>query len=216
MDQKKALQKHNLSDREKSFYHDLINHTHGLLLYLSHKKKSGFVNSNEIESIVQEIELIQNIIKSHFDDELKLESISLDQFLMEINFLMDIYLKSKSNVVLFNLIDEQYLNQNFMTHGKSYLVRFLSNHFKNIAESAKSNIEIKLSFDGEFLEMTSKNDILDKKDRINEGLGIGLKSMKAMSDLLGGTLSVSHDSTHWYCSLKIVFQSNLNVDRKAS
>jgi hypothetical protein len=50
---------------DRIFFHDLINHTHALLLFLGTKKANG-LSSDEVNNIVGELRLLQNNIQNQF------------------------------------------------------------------------------------------------------------------------------------------------------
>ncbi len=56
-----------ISQRDRLFFHDLINQTHGLNLFLNYKLalRSG-VSSEEVRLISKEIKVIQSLMKNHF------------------------------------------------------------------------------------------------------------------------------------------------------
>jgi len=69
--------------------HDLINLTHGLLLFLESKKTTG-ANPNECELIFREVLNLQALVRHHFNDrdERLINDCSIDLFPQQVNSLL--------------------------------------------------------------------------------------------------------------------------------
>ncbi len=53
--------------KNRMFFHDIINHTHGILLFLEQKKDySKQIDEKEISLLLHEVKLMQTLISEHF------------------------------------------------------------------------------------------------------------------------------------------------------
>ncbi len=60
------VEEFNNNKSDRMFFHDIINHTHALLLFLRTKKSNQTMDSEEIQSLVGEIKLLQETIQNHY------------------------------------------------------------------------------------------------------------------------------------------------------
>lgn len=143
---KKDFLKHSdYETRDKIFAHDLINCTHGLNLYLSHKIfKEEDLSTTELNSIKSEIANMQLLIKDHFKmDHKNIKSIggwsTLSEIEKRIGHLAETYnLYGPSVVIKFSA---KFRSTEWEIHTPTF-ERIMNNLFKNIYEAQSENIDI--------------------------------------------------------------------------
>jgi hypothetical protein len=126
--------------KNQTFLHDLVNHTHGLLLFLNQKKRIGKMDLSDIEELINELKLMQNFIR------VEGEFVHRDISDLDINVGIEEILKiSKSLISLYfpesivdfktNIDHLKYdPSQNLKLNSVLYY-RVLSNVIKNISEA---------------------------------------------------------------------------------
>jgi hypothetical protein len=141
--------------KNRLFFHDLINHSHGILLYLNlliDKRKIAEIT--DLEILKQELELFQQLIQDHFQMQHKniKEVDSKVSFLIfedAFNLLLKIYFDEnvkikteyRGDIALFES-EEKRINAKVPF---TILYRILNNLIKNMAEA--STLEISFLFD---------------------------------------------------------------------
>lgn len=220
---KKIIGNLEYSDKERFFFHDLINQTHGMLLFLSLKQEKG-ISSDESKSLMEELRVIQSLIQDHFGYKHK----NLDTNKAVISF-------DSAKVGLINLVDSflpaDKVNCHFLFEGeisdstpyetrKSCLVhypsfhRILNNIVKNLAEAQINEVEMLFNYSNEGLSITVKNkafrlkdskrDLADnlrqmilKNDDPQSGQGLGLESIGSLCESLGGAFNFQVEGEFW-------------------
>lgn len=204
--------------QDRLFFHDLINQTHGLLLFLDQKefekKEIGFDDLNLIKS---EIKTLQGLVRDHF--KMKHKNLSNTQSYTDINglkrvidFLINTYLAHENVKLSFNVLSGL---DNEFSISYPYFYRICNNLIKNISEATGKNkdSEIVIFFEvtklGLFIETQNslphllKNDIpeylekviLNEKSMASEGLGI--ESIDRLTKNCRGTFSFEIENNHW-------------------
>jgi hypothetical protein len=209
--------------KNQTFLHDLVNHTHGLLLYLNQKKRIGKMDLSDIEELINELKLMQNFIR------VEGEFVHRDISDLDINVGIEEILKiSKSLISLYfpesivdfktNIDHLKYdPSQNLKLNSVLYY-RVLSNVIKNISEATPTFVEIIFSYSGEgFLSIETKNDFKIKVDENSQlRLSTGLFSIKSLLENIGGSFECSGSSNLWMNSMTIPFSRVLSkADRAA-
>lgn len=195
--------------KERLFFHDVINQTHGILLYLNHKEMTGeTVGRDEIQLIEKEIKTLQSLIRDHFS------------------------YKHKNLVQTYDWVTFSYAKLAFMNLGQTYLndmnvttqfticpvkaeeeliyypsfYRIMNNLIKNIRESQCSKVEFDFVLNEKGLFIETKNQlkkspesielvILNEKDSKIQGLG--LDSIHHLAEELGGSFSFEIENSTW-------------------
>lgn len=196
--------------KSETFLHDLVNHTHGLLLFLNQKKRLGKMEEKDIDQLINELKLMQNIIRVESDfnhknfKEFEVAA-SIDEIIKISNSLISVYIL-KDDVQLKTNISE--LNFNLHNNFKLDSVLFyrvFSNILKNISEASPSTVEVFFSINEEsILLIETKNDInhkVDKGGRVRSP--VGLFSVKTLLENVGGTIQTNSTSSSWINKISI-------------
>ena len=56
----------NSNKNDKMFFHDFINHTHSLLLYLRSKRDDEYITRDEVQNLIHEVKLMQETLHQHY------------------------------------------------------------------------------------------------------------------------------------------------------
>lgn len=217
---------------DQLFFHDMINLTHGLLLFIDQKDISNStLNSSDLLLIKSEIKTLQSLLRDHFKMKHKnlLSSPSfIDIFELKnvVQSLIGTYLKEKpvNTSIIIDPGAEKVFSIQF-----SNFYRICNNLIKNISESDGSQIDIKFTVTLLGLNIESSNTlkqhldsnlpeylervILNEKNVQSEGLGI--ESIHQMTKDCGGTFNFEIQNNTW---MNKVFLPNLlsSEDKNAS
>ncbi len=164
-----------LSVCDRIFYHDLINHTHGLLLFINNKKdKNEGITPIELNGFINELIVMQKMIKEYFGEgdksgELKtFEAIRLGFENMLENYLpknqINLSLKYEGDLRKDAPFE---LKTRAVVHYPTFL-RIMHNIVKNIYEAESKEVEIILNYKHDGLHITTTNKILHLKDHYSE------------------------------------------------
>lgn len=196
--------------REKLFFHDIINHTHGLLLFLNLRhNQNRDIPVVEISMLEQEVRALQSLIKDHFHLKHKNLTGTYDWVPFHIaevalNGLIQTYLPGKQVKTFVHLagllaydksLEERECAQVYFP----VFYRVMNNLIKNMAEAKSSEVHFYFNYGDEFHIETrnifnSKEDlksiseklsqiILDEKPTEN---GLGLESIHHLTQECGG------------------------------
>lgn len=162
-------------ERDRFFYHDMINQTHGLLLFLKQEYAKGRgVTPDDQLRIIQEVETMQNLLSDHFkldhkniksENEFK----SFEQVKSSLFALMNHYLLSQqvsTHLVFKGLIDEERpISQRLecLVHFPIFY-RIMNNLIKNSYEHKVSEVEIIFDYQETGLFLTMKNPLQKQVD----------------------------------------------------
>lgn len=221
----------NLTDeRDRFFYHDMINQTHGLLLFLKQQREySKSITPEDQSLIIQEVETMQNLLSDHFklghkniksEDEFK----SFDQVKASIFALINHYFLSQevsTHLFFKGLIDESRpLSKRLecLVHFPVFY-RIMSNLIKNAYEHKVQEVDIVFDYQENGLTVTMRNPLHTQANKdtpleqtlshliLHDGghnsssekkkQGIGLESVAALSESLGGNFHCSIEEGHW-------------------
>lgn len=176
---------------ERLFFHDIINLTHGLLLFLSNKKsgKRG-IESHEIPALEKEIKTLQMMLKDHYQMKHKnldenSEYISLKDALPAVKGLMETYLGQKQIPYTLNIRNED----EPLLVSLTAFYRILNNLIKNMSEAGATHAQIDLIVEKKVLLIETKNTISKtiKSDQNARSLeGLGLESIRLLALESGG------------------------------
>lgn len=162
--------KEDLEFRDQCFFHDIINQTHGMLLFLTHKevKKEG-LSASELNLISKEIKTMQSLIKDHYQFSHKnlIETYSwvgIDVLESSLKSLFHNYLGS-ADVELVKSFKADFSEDSFVHFPTFY--RVVNNVIKNISEAHVESVFIKLELTKEGLTFETVNSIT-KNLHLNE------------------------------------------------
>ncbi len=200
--------------KEQLFFHDLINQTHGLILFLTHRKKSRQkISIEEIELLEHEIRTLQSIIKDHFNLKHKNLASSYDFVTFSaaetiLHNLINMYFP-KESVQTFIYLKGEISEVNSLNNRKKIEIyypsfyRIMNNLIKNMAEAKTSEVIFIFTYTNNELEIETRNKINSKSNIQNiadnlsriildevasqgKNLGLGLESIHFQAESCGG------------------------------
>ncbi len=208
--------------KDKYFFHDLINHTHSLNLFLSIKKDQG-LDASECEIVCNEVKVLQSLIKDHFalghknlDD--TYEYVSFDVAKQGLFNMVENYLpeeKVKCHFLFKGLLDDMnfFKYRSFCKVHYPSFYRIMNNLIKNISEQGSIDAEFIFDYQDMGLKIQVKNRILTLKDNRRELAGnlkkiilsgdnkqlagIGLESVQTLCEDLNGSFEFHIEGDFW-------------------
>lgn len=201
--------------RERLFFHDIVNLTHGLILFLNQKQNSKkSINGDEIQILEKEVRSLQSLIKDHFQYKHKNLSQTYDWVPFNVaeiavNSLIQTYLLDKSAQIF---IRKNFKEENLPVYFPIFY-RIMNNLIKNMAE-AKSNeihIDFKSTSEGFFIETRNQYSSAEDLKRISDNLsriildektkvikqGLGLESIHYLAIECGGKFDFEISNNYW-------------------
>ena len=161
--------------KDKYFYHDLINMTHGLNMYLGHKVSGGnSLDYNEVKTLRNEIKMIQSLIKDHYKYGHKNLFGTYDY--VSFNFAKDSIQKMVRSYLPENLVDSHFIYKGMISETADYEVaekclvhfpsfyRIINNLVKNMAEDQTNEAEFVFDYDENGLTVTAKSKVFKLGD----------------------------------------------------
>jgi len=148
--------------KEKLFVHDLINQTHGLLLFLNHKHLTGEgVQADEVQLIEKEIKTLQSLIRDHYNFKHKnlvqtYDWVPLSYAKLAFTNLANNFL-SEVNVSATFLIQGERIEEDLIYYPCFY--RIVNNLVKNISESRCDKVEFHFLLNEKGLFIETKNSL---------------------------------------------------------
>lgn len=192
------------SKQDRLFFHDIINHTHGLVLFLSQKKE---LNEEEINLIKHEIKNLQHLIQNHFQYEhknkLDNDKVTVNDFRMTLAVLVESFLPAKHFEVKIHFTPqfESYLNQDHELSSSS-IQRILGNVIKNIAENCTRKVGLYFDCDQDKLIIQSENLISDKIAQVSFH-SQGITSIEHLCNEMGGSYFYIQENGIWKNTITI-------------
>lgn len=213
-------------NKERLFFHDLINHTHGLNLYLNHKiAASKGLSVQEVKNVYDEIRLMQSLIKDHYGyghknlvntyDYVPFEFAKKGIYALIRTFLPENKVRCEFSFEDF-LSTENKDGHSCLIHYPSFH-RILTNLVKNISETRSTRVRFIFSYDEEglrlevknrFISLANERDALEKKlshiilegDHRERGLdesGFGIESVNSLCEKEGGRFQFGLEGEEW-------------------
>ncbi|MFG1498767.1 hypothetical protein ABMA70_01070 [Halobacteriovorax sp. XZX-3] len=183
------------SDNEAlHFLHDLLNHTHGLKLYL--ESRHGQMEQASLNLIYNEVQALENQISSQFKRLKDTDSYSVESLIDTCKRQFEIYqLKVDLKVSIFQ---SDLAPIEFSCDGQIF-ERLIKNISKNLYlwSSPKSMIECHISEVDEKIQLTFSNEINEHTDLEQQSNGIGLLSMKRLASENGITFQSYLENEKW-------------------
>jgi hypothetical protein len=189
--------------QERLFFHDLINHTHGLTLFLEQRISSGEQLSNpEMQLLYQEISLLQMMIIDYFKYEHQNIDNNAQATLEKLHPLIVGLMKKYLSQCDLKVENEFEWNSDYvLNHLASY--RIFTNLIKNIADACPQRVSIKFSLQYSLLICSLENDFNNiKKHQIK---GIGLQSIEELVRTIGGKIqwSIDQHTQRWHTEIRL-------------
>lgn len=225
--------------KNKMFFHDIINHTHGVLLFLSYKlSKESVVTKSDLELIQNEVKLMQVLIQNHFkydhkNLENKEEYLGFDQFEKSIHLLFKIYFDVDVKISLelrgkIAIYESDKSRSESLIHFPT-LYRILTNLIKNMSEASAKEVYFLFDYQDNELKIETRNDFgvkispdqmadylaqnILKQNKKSEG--IGLDSISDLAVMSGGKFSFDVESGQWINHITVP-HSHLQFSKKAA
>jgi hypothetical protein len=199
--------------KDQLFFHDLINHTHGLLLFFEQKEMRGsIVREDEVQMIKKEIKTLQSLIRDHYDFKHKnlvqtYDWVPFSYAKLAFDNLSQTYLENVAVTTTF-VIDKD-TDENLIYYPCYY--RILNNLIKNISESKCNQVHFTFTINEKGLQVETKNHmqksgnqnsseyltqvILDEK--VSPIRSMGLDSIHHLAEENGGHFSFEISQNTW-------------------
>lgn len=193
---------------ERLFFHDIVNLTHGLILFISNKKASKkSIEVHELEALEKEIRTLQMMLKDHYQMKHKnldehQEWMPLKDIKPALNGLLETYLGHKNIAYTLNVVGETDSQLIYLP----VFYRIMNNLIKNMSEASTTHAQVDLLFENKYLLIETKNKmnataVSDKKDRSIEGLG--LESIRLLALENDGSFSHEMVNNLWSNHIKL-------------
>jgi len=211
------------SNYERLFFHDLINHTHGLNLFLNFKiAKNAGLSFDETKNVFSEVRLMQSLLKDHYGyghknlantyDCVHFEFAKKGIYNLIRNFLPEREVKCEFSFTGF-LAHDCLEDRPCLVHYPTFH-RILTNLVKNISETRSSKVRFVFSYDEEglhlevrnrFMMLQNEKDSLEKKlanlilegDQKSEDEGFGIESIHTLCEKEGGRFQFGLEGQEW-------------------
>ncbi len=189
------------SNEALMFLHDLLNHTHGLKLFLESQTDS--IQKAPLELIYTEVQALENQIASQFN---RLVQGDIHTVAELIEYCCSQFKLYKLGFDL-HKNDWQYLADEKIEVDASLIQRLVKNIIKNIYLWADKNesIQMKISWTNSQLELFFENSIAQDNRFDHDSNGVGLKSMAKLAAEQGIDLAYgpSKNSQKWTTTMLI-------------
>jgi hypothetical protein len=208
--------------KERLFFHDVVNQTHGLLLFLNQKEISGEnINKEEIQLMQKEVKTLQSLIRDHFNYKHKnlvqtYDWVPLSYAKLAFENLSQTYFQDTQVKATFTIVGKD-SEEDLIYYPCFY--RILNNLIKNISEAQSPNAEFNFVMDEVGLTVITRNQlkkstvdcsesltrvILDEKLSIK---GLGLDSIHHLAEEHGGIFSFEIENNTWINKLYLPTQN---------
>jgi hypothetical protein len=216
---KKDQLEHILNDhdkRERLFFHDIVNLTHGLILFFNQRQSINKVISvEEIQMLEKEVRTLQSLIKEHYQYKHKNLPNTYDWVPFNI---AEIAVRSLIQTYLPEESVQTYIHKSFLEEENSVVYfpvfyRIMNNLIKNMAEAKTSEVHIYFNFTELGLAIETKNqskstqdfkNISDKlsllileENPVQKDGGLGLESIYHLALECGGKFDFEISNNYW-------------------
>jgi len=194
----------NSEDPGIHFLHDLLNHTHGLKLYLESCQNG--IDDKVKQLIYKEVQALEEQIANQFNHLVKkVEVFDVASVIEKCFEQFDLY---HLNYEYLPIVDGEsmdlLLDQQLEIDVDSFN-RLIKNITKNIYLWSDRDFEtlIRVEFINDQMKLSFKNKISKQMPQENISNGIGLKSMEKIAKNMGISLTTGLDGDYWQTSLQI-------------
>lgn len=201
---KKEIKEINSENQNHLFFHDCINQTHGIVLFLSNKSSLG---PSEIDSLKSEVKLLQALVQNHFNlNHKNLEPFEVDENQTQkiqsaLEKLIALYYPSEDKKIAMELKGEEVGFLDFIS-----LYRILNNIVKNMAEAKVAGGQFLLEFSDHGLNITTQNKMPDK-NASGAYEGLGLQSIASLAQEAGGRYHYEIHNDTWVNLVFLPYQN---------
>ena len=183
-------------NRDHLFFHDLINHIHGMLLFLNYRMedKKGF-GISDCQKLVKELQVLQSLIQDHFG--LTHKNLSSNHSYADISFI-----KKEVKNIIANFLPGKSCKIDFKGNHRGEIhyiayCRIIGNIMKNMSESHAYGLEFVFNFKKDGLYLTTKNKIHFGKGKEDIKEGRGLLSVQNLCKEEGGEFLFLREGGFW-------------------
>lgn len=221
-------------NRERYFFHDVINHTHGVNLMLRARiMKNRGLTYEETLSLVTEIGALQSLVQDHYGlghknlkDAWKMKSFSVIKNMM-IHVVENFLPENKTEVYY-------HFKGTFAEDSKEDpkisfvpVYRIFTNLIKNCSEANAKKVEIIFDGKDEYFNLLVKNDVYQKRSRnydlgqnlakliqmnqkeVIEFSGVGLEAIESLCQENGGSFSFKIEEGTWISEILFPMKDSL-------
>ena len=182
-DNKNTHQDSEIDKRERLFFHDIINLTHGLILFFNQRQSANKeISVSEISMLEKEIRTLQSLIKDHFHFKHKNLSMTYDWVPfsvaeMALNGLIQTYFGEQS-VKTFIHLDGKISYERSLEERESAVVyypafyRIMNNIIKNMAEAKSCELHFHFNYfeNGFLIETKNRINSTDSQKKIADNI----------------------------------------------
>lgn len=224
--------------RERLFFHDIINLTHGLILFFNQRQSSNkIINVEEIQTLEKEVRTLQSLIKDHFHFKHKNLPVTYDW----VNFyIAEIAVNSLIKTYLSRETVKTFVRRDFMDDESTIVYfpafyRIMNNLIKNMAEVKSIEVHIHFSKTSSGLVIETQNHcnsnqalkelserlpqiILEDQTSV-EAKGLGLESINHLALECGGNFDFEISNDVWINRIFLPFpedQTQVKGSKKAA
>lgn len=181
-------------NQDRLFFHDLINQTHGIVLFLSNKNS---LDASEIDSLKSEVKLLQALIQNHFS----LNHKNLEPFVENENQTQKIQSSLEKLIALYYPNADEQITMELKGEEGGFLdfislYRILNNIVKNMAEAKVTQGQFLLEFTASGLSITTQNKMPDE-NATDAYEGLGLQSIASLAQEAGGQYHYEIHNETW-------------------
>lgn len=204
--------------RERLFFHDLINQTHGLILFLNQRQNQQTgIDAVEIPMLEQEVRTLQSLIKDHFLFQHKnihsdYEVVPFSVAESALMVLIQTYLTSSEVKTFIRLKGEK--RESAVVYFPIFY-RIMNNLIKNMAEAHAEEAHFSFEFTSSGLVIETQNSIGEKVDQKSRN-GAGLESIEFLALEIGGSAHFEKSADTWTNRIYLPANSGVQEIKKAA
>ena len=193
--------------KEQLFFHDIINLTHGLILFFNQRQTAKkIINVEEIKLLEKEVRALQSLIKDHFQYRHKNLAQTYDWVPFNI---AEIAVKTLLQTYLPEESVQTFIHKSFSEKESSVVYfpifyRIMNNLIKNMSEAHASEAHLYFNFTeaGLMIETRNKNNSEQNLENISDEScrdmkGFGLESVSQLSEESDGTFEFEISGEYW-------------------
>lgn len=237
---------HDRQREDRLFFHDVINHTHGLSLFLSQKISSHEdLHTDEVKTLLGEVKAMQSLVADHYGFKhknlvSKLEWVEIDYAMASFHQLIHSHLPVNTEIRCHQsgMLDRKNFDRSrleLMIHYPTFL-RVCTNLVKNISEHSPKLADFSFEAQENVLRFSFKNKMghlhevsrdLDKAlsvnimaaDSVDEREHLGLESVQVLCADHGGSFEFTIVDGWWVANVELPlknFQQIQDSSKKAA
>ena len=192
------LVSNNRNKQERLFFHDLINLTHGLILFFNQRQNAQkIISVEEIHMLEKEVRTLQSLIKDHFQFSHK--NLSPNNEWVPYSF-AEVAVKCLIQTYLPEEKVTTFIHKDFDDAVTSLIYfptfyRIMNNLIKNMAEAQTNEAHFYFEFNQIGLAIKTTNQMTDSNGRLKKGQGLASIGHLAMES--GGKYEFEYHNGLW-------------------